>query len=89
MSNKTLQDIRGNWSMSRMALAACIVLVALCIPIGAWLVPDGRVGFIQFVIDKSVFLGALAFGSGKAMEELGAAVKAIVDKLRSKGASNE
>lgn len=89
MANRTLQDIRGNWSMSRVALLSCIILMTLCIPIGAWLVPESRIWFIQFAIEKSVFLGALAFGSGKAMEELGSAIRSIVTKIRGKGVASE
>lgn len=87
--NSTLQDIRGNRSMSRVALVVCLVIILACVPIGVWWAPMERVPFIQFVIEKAVILGGAAFGVGKAAEEFGAAVKGWVTKVRGSGTKED
>lgn len=89
MNNKVMQDIRGNKSASRLVLVACLVIFIACVPIGVWWCPQDRVPYLQFVIEKAVVFGALAFGTGKVSEEFGSAVSSWIVKVRGLASTKE
>ena len=77
-----LHDIRNAKSATRLFLFTCLGCIMLAFGLTIWAIKPERMWVGTFVIEKLTFLCALAFGAGKASEEIGSAISSVVNKLK-------